>query len=83
MEKHRNDFTGPTIVGRYVEHSPSLGGYGCGVSLPIPMASRPVTPMLHRSVMPAGDAPARHSVKLRVPWRLILSISTDIDRLLC
>jgi len=44
MEKHRNDFTGPTILGRYVEHSPSLGGDGVGVSLPIPMASRQVTP---------------------------------------
>jgi len=51
MEKHRNDFTGPTICGRYAEHSPSLGGYGVGVSLSIPMASRQVTPR-----------PERHSV---------------------
>jgi len=63
MKKHRNDFTGPTICGRYAEHSPSLGGYGCGVSLLIPMALRQVTPR-----------PARHSVKLRVPWSRILSI---------
>jgi hypothetical protein len=62
MKKYRNEFTGPTFTAGYVEHSPGLGGDGVGVSLSIPMALRPVTPMLHRGVMPACDAAMQYSV---------------------